>query len=83
MDESDNQLHGTASERSMAMTDANTSTVSERFNDDERITRALRRAAEFARLRREMWERFRASIDAEEARPNGAPTPPGGDHRDT
>jgi hypothetical protein len=60
---------------------ANEQTLSQRFNDDERITRALRRAAEFARLRRQMWARFRASIEAESPRSpntretgrNGAP----------
>jgi len=46
---------------------ANQNPITQRFNDDERITRALRRAAEFARLRREMWARFRASIESESA----------------
>lgn len=48
---------------------------SERFNDTEGMLRALRRAAEFARLRREMWARFRESIEAEDSRTNGAPPP--------
>lgn len=54
--------------------------LSERFNDTEGMLRALRRAAEFARLRREMWAQFRASIEAEEAA-GGHPrqSPPSGD----
>ena len=62
------------------MKHADAQTLTQRFNDDERITRALRRAAEFARLRREMWQRFRASIEAEEGKANGAAgraAPPG------
>jgi hypothetical protein len=37
-------------------------TLAERFEDDSRITRAMNRAAELARLRREMWQKFRAAV---------------------
>lgn len=47
--------------------------LAERFKDREGMLQSLRQAGRLARLRREMWERFRASVDAEEAKANGAP----------
>lgn len=50
-----------------------------RFKDREGMLQDRRRAAEFARLRREMWARFRESIEAEEPNENGAGRPAGGE----
>jgi hypothetical protein len=48
-------------------------TLAERFEDDSRITRAMNRAAELARLRREMWQKFRAATANEDSSPLAAP----------
>lgn len=58
--------------------------LSERFKDREGMLEALRQAGRLARLRREMWARFRESIEAESPKANGAapPTPPPCDSRD-
>lgn len=41
--------------------------LAERFKDREGMLEALRQAGRLARLRREMWARFRASIESESA----------------
>ncbi|MFG0283005.1 MAG: hypothetical protein ACF8R7_01160 [Phycisphaerales bacterium JB039] len=49
-------------------------TLAERFNDEEGMLQALRHAALFARLRREMWQKFRAATGEDGSAPaNAAP----------